>query len=55
MELIAWLEERVEYYNYEYRYATDEKTRERLDAKQEETKDILEKVKKVRQVARALR
>lgn len=44
-KLIEWLEERIEYYNYEYRYATNNKTKETVDAKRNETTVILDKIR----------
>lgn len=46
-ELFRWLEERIEYYNYEYRYATSDKEKELIIAKRLETTEILDKVKDV--------
>lgn len=44
-EFVTWLEGRIEYYNYEYRYSNSETTKITIDAKRIEAEEILEKVK----------
>lgn len=44
-KLIEWLKDRIEYYSYEDRYATNDKTKEIIEAKKTEATEILDKIK----------
>lgn len=44
-EIVEWLEERMEYYNYEYRYSIDDNTKKAIDIKRIETTEILDKIR----------
>lgn len=46
-ELIKWLEQRIEYYNYEFRYTASDEEKELIATKITETTEILDKVKGV--------
>ena len=43
-EFIKWLEARIEYYTYEYRYSEDVKVREIIQIKRTEAQWILQKI-----------
>ena len=45
VEFISWLEARIEYYNHEYRYAKDEKSKEIATAKKNALTEVLGKMK----------
>ena len=46
-EIKKWLEERIDYYNYEYRYSNSDKEKEVIDTKIKEATEILYEVEKV--------
>jgi len=45
--IIKWIEDRIEYHNYEYRYSDNMKIKETIDTKRTEANEILRNVKKL--------
>ena len=46
-KIIKWLEDRIECYNYEYRYLNDDKRKKAVDTKRIEASEILKKMRKI--------